>query len=74
MIAYTPITVNAGTPNAQTYTTVNGYTLGQIKLKAEKVVLTKNAYTTNGENTLVTVGSVHPFTITVNVPEYETAY
>ena len=74
MIAYTPITVNAGTANAQTYTEVNGYTLGQIKLKAEKVVLTKNAYTTNGENTLVTVGSVHPFTITVNVPEYETAY
>lgn len=74
MIAYTPITVNAGTANAQTYTSVNGYTLGQIKLKAEKVVLTKNAYTTGGENTLVTVGSVHPFTITVNVPEYETSY
>lgn len=74
MIAYTPITVNAGTPNAQTYTEVNRYTLGQIKLKAEKVVLTKNAYTTNGKNTLVTVGSVHPFTITVNVPEYETSY
>lgn len=74
MIAYTPITVNAGTANAQTYTEVNGYTLGQIKLKAEKVVLTKNAYTTGGENTLVTVGSVHPFTITVNVPEYETSY
>lgn len=74
MIAYTPITVNAGTPNAQTYTEVNGYTLGQIRLKAEKVVLTKNAYTTNGKNTLVTVGSVHPFTITVNVPEYETSY
>lgn len=74
MIAYTPITVNAGTPNAQTYTEVNGYTLGQIRLKAEKVVLTKNAYTTNSKNTLVTVGSVHPFTITVNVPEYETSY
>lgn len=69
MVGYTPMTANG-----HVYTEVNGFTLEQIKIKAEKVMVTKSSTTANAQNTLVTNGSRHPFTITTNVPEYNTGY
>lgn len=70
-IARAMITGTTYTDGGQTYSTVkNGdatYTLGQLNLKAEKVLIKK---TVSAGDQLATVGSTRSFTISTNVPMY----
>ena len=74
MLTGTPIKVGTKLYN-EVVTTRGGknvvYTLGSLKLKAEKVNVEKE---TSGDDQLIQLNSTREFTITTNVPNYTTDY
>lgn len=75
LVSRAMVTGTAYTDNGTTIDTVtNGdqvYQLGSIVLKADKVMMDKE---TEGDDQLITTGSVRTFKITTNVPNYTTDY
>lgn len=75
LVSRAMVTGTAHTDNGTTIDTVtNGdqvYQLGSIVLKADKVMMDKE---TEGNDQLITTGSVRTFKITTNVPNYTTDY
>lgn len=75
LVSRAMVTGTAYTDNGTTIDTVtNGdqvYQLGSIVLKADKVMMDKE---TEGNDQLITTGSVRTFKITTNVPNYTTDY
>lgn len=75
LVSRAMVTGTAHTDNGTTIDTVtNGdqvYQLGSIVLKADKVMMDKE---TEGDDQLITTGSVRTFKITTNVPNYTTDY
>lgn len=75
LVSRAMVTGTAYTNNGTTIDTItNGdqvYQLGSIVLKADKVMMDKE---TEGDDQLITTGSVRTFKITTNVPNYTTDY
>lgn len=75
LVSRAMVTGTAYTDNGTTIDTItNGsevYQLGSIVLKADKVMMDKE---TEGDDQLITTGSVRTFKITINVPNYTTDY